>query len=141
LTTPPDPRSAVATAGSPGLPGSGRVLVVEDDSMVRDTIEVLITIEGCEVRTAADAARALEVLRTWSPDLILLDLTLPGMSGQAFVQAYRTTPGPHAPIILMSGWDLGRAQITELGAAGAILKPFNVTDLLDVMASFVECVA
>jgi CheY-like chemotaxis protein len=124
---------------SEGLPGAGHVLVIEDEAAIRETVEVLIGIEGCEVRTAANGTRALEIIQEWPPDLILLDLTLPGMSGEEFISAYHGTPGPHAPIVLMTGWELSRAQLQALGVAGLIPKPFEVTDLLQVVAGFTDC--
>src|SRR5688572_22688967 len=104
-------RAASESPGSPpprGLPGQGRVLVVEDDDGIRETLEVLVTIEGCEVRTVSDGARALEIVEDWVPDLILLDLSLPVLSGEEFIAAYHGRPTPHAPIIVMTGWDLSR---------------------------------
>jgi CheY-like chemotaxis protein len=134
----PQPRQSIAP-GAGRLPGSGRVLVIEDEPNIRDTIEVLISIEGCEVRGVPDGVHALEVLQDWAPDLILLDLSLPVLSGPAFISAYHQTPGPHAPIVLMTGRDIPAAEATSMGAAGVLAKPFDVTDLLDVVASFTDC--
>jgi DNA-binding response OmpR family regulator len=124
---------------SRGLPGSARVLVIEDETDLRDTIELLITIEGCEARGVSDGRQALELLRDWTPDLILLDLTLPTMSGDAFIKAYQQTAGPHAPIIVMTGMDIEAAEATGLGAAAVMRKPFDVANLLEAVARFVDC--
>ncbi len=124
---------------SRGLPGSGRVLVIEDETDIRDTIELLITFEGCEVRGVSDGVRALELLQAWTPDLILLDLTLPTMGGEDFIRAYQQTAEPHAPIILMSGMDVEPAEARAMGAAGVLPKPFAVATLLEVVAGFVDC--
>jgi CheY-like chemotaxis protein len=121
------------------LPGSGRVLVIEDEPLIRDTVRVLIALEGCDARTASDGPAALVSLERWQPDLILLDLTLPGMSGAAFIAAYHRTPPPHAPIILLTGRDLTTIQAIEMGAAGILPKPFDANDLLDVVAGFTPC--
>jgi CheY-like chemotaxis protein len=133
----PDPASTQAEPRR--LPGAGRVLVIEDEVVIRDTLEVLVSIEGCEVRTAGDGTRALALMQDWTPDLILLDLTLPGMSGAEFIAAYHRTPEPHAPIILLTARSISRAEATALGAAGVLPKPFDVTDLLDVVAAFADC--
>jgi CheY-like chemotaxis protein len=121
------------------LPGSGRVLVVEDEPIIRETLQVLISIEGCEARGVGDAAEALATLEGWPPDLILLDLTLPGMNGADFIKAYHALPPPHAPIILLTGQPVSLAEVTQLGAAGILPKPFDANDLLDVVASFTDC--
>src|SRR5581483_9805219 len=85
------------------LPGQGRVLVIEDDESLREIMEVLIAVEGCDARSAADAAAALDLLSRWEPDLILLDFYMPGMDGASFIRAYRERPEPHAPIVVLSG--------------------------------------
>src|SRR5688500_1482535 len=96
-----EPRSI--TGATLLLPGTGRVLVVEDEPTIRETLEILIEIEGCEARGARDGAEALALLESWPADLVLLDLTLTGMSGMEFISAYRATPPPHAPIVLLTG--------------------------------------
>jgi CheY-like chemotaxis protein len=122
-----------------GASKPGRVLVIEDEESLREVIEVLVTIEGCEVKSAADGIQALEILREWEPDLILLDLYMPGMSGREFVESYRAGPGPHAPIIVLSGTSESPRDLEEMGCAGWIAKPFNVDDLLAVVAQYADC--
>ena len=119
--------------------GPGRVLVIEDDEHLREVMEVLIEIEGCEARSAADGREALEVMASWEPDLILLDLYMPGMDGRAFLAAYRALPGPKAPVILLSGRNQPPGELDELGVDGVLPKPFNVNDLLDMVAQFTDC--
>src|SRR4051812_24846232 len=67
----------------------GRVLVVDDDPMVRDTLAHVLADEGYVVDTAIDGADALECVRLARPDAILLDLMMPGMNGRQFLQAIR----------------------------------------------------
>jgi len=129
-----DPLQAQQHSGKPG-----RVLVIEDEESLREVIEVLVTIEGCEVKSAADGAQALDILRDWQPDLILLDLYMPGMSGREFVQSYRSGTGPLAPIIVLSGTSESPRDLEEMGCAGWIAKPFNVDDLLAVVAQYADC--
>jgi CheY-like chemotaxis protein len=136
-SSPPDP--ARASAATSHLPGSGRVLVIEDEASIRDTLEVLITIEGCEARTAPDGARALALLQEWTPDLILLDLSLPGMTGEEFIRTYHRSGGPHVPIILMTAWEVSPAEALDMGATGVLSKPFDATALLEVVAGFADC--
>ena len=133
----PEPIRKVLT--SERLPGAGRVLVLEDESVIRDTIEMLISIEGCDARGVPDGPAALALLRDWTPDLILVDYTLPGMTGQQFIHAYHQSPEPHAPIILLTARDITGAEATAMGAMGVLSKPFDVTDLLDVVAGFTHC--
>ena len=127
------------TSSARRLPGAGRVLVVEDEPTVRETIQVLISIEGCEARGAKDGVEALSLLESWQPDLILLDLTLPSLSGVDFIRAYHALPPPHAPIILLTGHRVETEEASRMGAAGVLPKPFDAKDLLDVVASFTDC--
>ncbi len=117
----------------------GRVLVIEDEDSLREVIEVLVSIEGCEAKSAANGAVALTILTDWQPDLILLDLYMPGMSGREFVQTYRAGPGPHAPIIVLSGMSESPEDLQALGCAGWLQKPFNVDDLVAVVAQYADC--
>ena len=117
----------------------GRVLVVEDEESLREVLEVLVSIEGCEVKSAANGEEALAILADWAPDLILLDLIMPGMGGRDFVIAYRSRPAPHAPIIVLSGSSTMPPDLEELGCAAALPKPFNVDELLAVVAQYAEC--
>src|SRR4051812_47399695 len=90
MATQPASDTAQAAPQSRRLPGSGQVLVVEDESVIRETVQVLIAIEGCDARTAADGATALAMLEEWTPDVILLDLSLPRMTGEEFIQEYHS---------------------------------------------------
>ena len=138
MTGSSEPNAAGLTV--PGsLPVAGRVLVLEDEPVLRDTVEIVIEIEGCEVETAKDALTGLALLESWTPDVILLDLTLPGMSGAEFIRCYHETEGPHAPIILLTGHMIDGAQAEAMGCAGVLIKPFDATDLLDLVASFTDC--
>ncbi|MBM2810720.1 MAG: multi-sensor hybrid histidine kinase [Chloroflexi bacterium] len=135
------PGSEGARARHRSLPGTGRVLVVEDEPSIRETLEVLINIEGCEVQSTGDGSDALALVQTWSPDLILLDLTLPGLSGAEFIRAYQQLPGAHAPVILMTAHNMTSDGAKELGAVGVLPKPFSIDELLDMVSEFVDCQA
>jgi CheY-like chemotaxis protein len=69
--------------------GNGRVLVVDDDELIRDTLATALADEGYAVRVAADGRAALDSLHEWRPDLIVLDLMMPEMDGYAFRAAQR----------------------------------------------------
>jgi DNA-binding response OmpR family regulator len=119
--------------------GPGRVLVIEDDEHLREVMEALITIEGCEARTASNGNEALKVVEAWQPDLILLDLYMPGMDGREFLTAYRALEGAHAPVILLTGRTQTDEDVAHLGVAGQLPKPFNVNELLDMVSQFTDC--
>ena len=113
------------------------ILVVEDEHVILDVVGCVLTREGYEVFTAADGVTALRVVEQRQPDLILLDIYLPGMDGRQFVQAYRERPGPHAPILVMTGEGYARERAAALGVAGYLSKPFGAKELVAKVAEVV----
>ena len=115
----------------PGGNGSaGRVLVVEDDEGIREMLKYNLVTAGFSVHEAADGASGLRTARTARPDLILLDLMLPGMSGFDFCRALRKSS--RVPIIMITAKDAEVDKIVglELGADDYITKPFSVREVL-----------
>jgi len=109
---------------------AGRVLVVEDDEGIRDMLKYNLTAAGFSVQEASDGGSGLRTARTARPDLILLDLMLPGMSGFDFCRALRKTS--RVPIIMITAKDAEVDKIVglELGADDYITKPFSVREVL-----------
>ena len=113
-----------------GNGSSGRVLVVEDDEGIREMLKYNLSSAGFSVQEASDGAAGLRTARTARPDLILLDLMLPGMSGFDFCRALRKTS--RVPIIMITAKDAEVDKIVglELGADDYITKPFSVREVL-----------
>jgi DNA-binding response OmpR family regulator len=110
--------------------GATRVLVVEDDEGIREMLKYNLSSAGFSVQEASDGASGLRTARTARPDLILLDLMLPGMSGFDFARALRKTS--RVPIIMITAKDAEVDKIVglELGADDYITKPFSVREVL-----------
>lgn len=113
-----------------GSGSSGRVLVVEDDEGIREMLKYNLVTAGFAVHEASDGASGLRTARTARPDLILLDLMLPGMSGFDFCRALRRSS--RVPIIMITAKDAEIDKIVglELGADDYITKPFSVREVL-----------
>jgi two-component system response regulator RegX3 len=109
---------------------SGRVLVVEDDEGIREMLKYNLVTAGFSVHEASDGAAGLRSARTSRPDLILLDLMLPGMSGFDFCRALRKSS--RVPIIMITAKDAEVDKIVglELGADDYITKPFSIREVL-----------
>jgi DNA-binding response OmpR family regulator len=109
---------------------SGRVLVVEDDEGIREMLKYNLITAGFSVQEASDGASGLRTARTSRPDLILLDLMLPGMSGFDFCRALRKSS--RVPIIMITAKDAEVDKIVglELGADDYITKPFSIREVL-----------
>ncbi len=106
------------------------MLVVDDDAPIRELVCAVLEGAGYAVHTAGDGAEALRVALEARPAVILLDLGLPGLDGRQFLAAYRREPGPHAPVVLLTGAGERESYAMEAGAAGHLSKPFKVADLL-----------
>ena len=110
------------------------ILVVEDDVAVRAVLEAAIEDEGHTVALAGDGVEALSVAHARCPDLILIDLNMPRLDGEAFCHAYRERGGL-APVIVVSAAhpENIEAVIEACGAVGYIPKPFDLDHLLDTI--------
>jgi DNA-binding response OmpR family regulator len=115
---------------------NARVLVVDDDDLIRDTLATALSDEGYSVRVAGDGRAALDTLGAWRPDLIVLDLMMPIMDGQAFRVAQRSAPvTADIPVIVLSAAHNVHARAAGLGAAAVFAKPFDLIALLDAVES------
>lgn len=114
--------------------GKSRVLVVEDDRLLWALVSDVLTDEGFDVRTSANGQEALEVLETWIPDVILLDLMMPVMNGPAFRAVQRAHPkASDIPVIVMSAAANLDTETSGLEPAGVLGKPFDLDDLISAV--------
>ena len=109
---------------------TSRILVVDDDTALAEMIGIVLDTEGFETVFCADGAEAVEVFRSERPDLVLLDLMLPGMDGIEICTRLRSESG--VPIIMLTARtdtaDVVRGL--ESGADDYIVKPFNPKELV-----------
>lgn len=123
------------TVVEPDLPQPAhRVLVVEDEDNIAAALEYLMLREGYAHDRVASGAEALSRIRDTRPDLVLLDVMLPEVSGYEICQRIRTDPALATVKVLMMtarGSTIERRKGLELGADGFISKPFELKDLRD----------
>jgi DNA-binding response OmpR family regulator len=113
----------------------GRVLVVDDEPMVRETLGQVLTDEGYVVDLAVDGETALDRVSAACPDAILLDLMMPGMNGRQFLEALRAnTAYSNVPVLIMTAVHGLEVNLATLGASEVVEKPFNVDELLNKVA-------
>jgi two-component system, OmpR family, phosphate regulon response regulator PhoB len=109
-----------------------RILVVEDEDNIALALEFLMTREGYDHARIADGALALSGIREMHPDLVLLDIMLPGASGYEICASVRRDPSLNDVKILMMtarGSAIEKRKGLEIGADGFITKPFELGDL------------
>jgi DNA-binding response OmpR family regulator len=113
------------------MDGSGRVLVVDDDALIRDTLATALGDEGYSVRVATDGRAALDTMGQWRPDVIVLDLMMPVMDGPAFRAAQRSAAETALiPVIVLSAAHEVNSRAATLDPAAVFAKPFDLGDLL-----------
>lgn len=109
------------------------VLIVEDDADIRDAISEALRAEGVRVLATDEGQKALEMMETWRPAVVLLDLTLAGMNGPEFRARQRQSPGlAKIPVVVMTGRPDPRVP-----ADATLTKPFSLDRLLETVAGFV----
>jgi CheY-like chemotaxis protein len=114
---------------------SGRkanVLVVDDQEVIRDTLQTALDDEGFTVETAANGQEALEILGRWKPCVVLLDLMMPVMDGWAFCAEQRRA-GDKTPVVLLSAAGELAKEAKRLCAAGFIAKPFDIDSVISTI--------
>jgi CheY-like chemotaxis protein len=114
----------------------GCILLVDDDRAICDFMTLVLSDHGYEVITAANGQVALDRLTTVQPHLILLDLLMPVMSGQAFLQAYQALPSDRAPVVIFSAVTKAEAIASSGQANSCLFKPFDIQDLLDCVHQY-----
>jgi DNA-binding response OmpR family regulator len=113
----------------------GRILVVDDEPMVRDTLGAVLMDEGYIVDVAVDGLDALDRVHAARPDVILLDLMMPGMNGRQFLQALRDEPAyQQVPVLIMTAVHGLEVNLASIGASDVVEKPFDVDALLNKVA-------
>jgi excisionase family DNA binding protein len=110
------------------------VLIVDDDPRLREYVRVNLEMEGYSVREAGDAEQGLSVLEESTPDLVLLDVMMPGVDGWEMLRRVQERHGVGAiPVIMFSGKvdELAAEEAASRGAQGFVGKPFSPQDLVD----------
>ena len=117
-----------------------RILYVDDEPDIREIAELALSLDpGLDVRTAASGEEAIALAQEWSPQLVLLDVMMPGMDGPQVLARLRSIPATRAvPVVFITA----RAQADELhtfatlDAKGVIAKPFDPMTLAEQVRNF-----
>ncbi len=115
------------------------VLIVDDDDQLRKSFTKLLRAEGYDVQHAASGEEGLQMARTVLPDVVVLDVRLPGMSGLETFRAIHAFD-PKLPVIIMTAFSTTETAIeaTKLGAFDYVLKPFDIPDMLKTLQQALE---
>ncbi|MFZ0707242.1 MAG: response regulator transcription factor [Candidatus Korobacteraceae bacterium] len=105
------------------------ILVVDDEPQITRVLRTTLTAKGYEIRVANDGEMALEIMKDWSPNLVITDLMMPNMDGVQLCKRIRTMS--EVPIIVLSvrGEERNKIQALDAGADDYITKPFSSGEL------------
>ena len=129
------PQPATAAAAPQRYPRT--ILVVDDDPSVRTLLEMVLEVEGFEVLCAPNGERALEMIAERRPDVLLVDVMMPGIDGRAMTRQLRDDPATrNLPVVICSALadDPEQWQAWAAGANSFIPKPFDVDALVTELA-------
>jgi len=115
------------------------ILIIDDDDQLRKSFVKLLGEEGYSVESAASGEAALELVHKKVPDLVVLDMRLPGMNGFETFQSIHEIE-PKLPVIIMTAYGTTETAIeaTKMGAFDYVLKPFDIPDMLKVIEQGLE---
>ena len=108
-----------------------RILVVDDEPNIVELLSASLRFAGFEVRTAADGQEALEVVRAFSPDLLVLDVMMPVMDGLEVLRSLRAG-GSRTPVVFLTARDAPADKVTglTLGGDDYVTKPFSLEEVV-----------
>ena len=111
-------------------PLHSRILVVDDETQITRVLRTSLDSHGYDVRVANDGETALEIMKDWSPNLVVTDLAMPNMDGLELCRRLRTAS--QVPIIVLSvrGEEKTKVQALDAGADDYVTKPFGIDELL-----------
>lgn len=120
------------------FPGGGKILVLDDDVHVAETLQMILLARGYEVQMAHSAEEAIEMIANWEPDLAIVDVMLPRMNGIEFGDVLKANY-PNCQVVLVSGHP-GTSELLEStkkdGQAPreVLAKPLHPTHILEIIA-------
>ncbi|WP_241827221.1 response regulator [Streptomyces graminilatus] len=122
----------------PGVPG--RVLVVDDNKVIRQLIRVNLELEGFEVVTAADGAECLDVVHQVHPDVVTLDVAMPRLDGLRTAARLRADPRTRdLPLAIISACTQYEVEAgLEVGVDAFLAKPFDPAELISLVRQLAE---
>ncbi|MGH9604555.1 MAG: response regulator [Terracidiphilus sp.] len=130
-------KALMESAVTPTIPGSGKVLVVDDEPSVAQTLEMILLQRGYDVRAVLSAEAAIELIAAWAPDVAIVDVMLPRMNGIELGSVLQDNY-PNCRLLLVSGYP-GSADLLEeaqrRGCTFEILpKPLHPSSILEIVS-------
>jgi two-component system, OmpR family, KDP operon response regulator KdpE len=107
-----------------------RILVVDDETQITRVLRTSLSSHAYDVRVANDGETALEIMKDWTPDLVITDLSMPNVDGLELTRRLRTTTTVPILILSVRGEERTKVQALDAGADDYVTKPFSMEELL-----------
>lgn len=107
-----------------------KILVVDDETQITRVLRTSLSTHSYDVRVANDGETALEIMKDWTPDLVITDLTMPNMDGLELTRRLRTLSSVPIVILSVRGEERTKVQALDAGADDYVTKPFGMEELL-----------
>jgi len=107
-----------------------RILVVDDETQITRVLRTSLSSHAYDVRVANDGETALEIMKDWTPDLVITDLSMPNMNGLELTRRLRTTSSVPILILSVRGEERTKVRALDAGADDYVTKPFGMDELL-----------
>jgi len=119
--------------------GIGKIFIIDDDKLIVKTLSMALEREGHEIESAYDAFNLIERIMSWSPDAILLDISLPDSNGIDLLRAFRNK-GIDCEVVMITGDDSLKTAVKAMkaGACDYITKPFDIGEVRLVVKKVIE---
>jgi CheY-like chemotaxis protein len=118
--------------------GRQTILVVDDDAAIREVVAEVLEEEGYQVTVASSGQDALAAIDADEPALVVLDMRMPVMNGWEFAEQLGERPGRRIPLLVMTAAVDADKRAAEIGAAGTLSKPFDLSDLIELVQTLIE---
>ena len=116
------------------IPAMGqRVLIVDDDAVIRETTGEYLSEQGFEIALAGDGVQMREAIAAGIPDVVLLDLNLPGDTGWDLVRGPALAAAGSPPVVITSATTVSPRRLSEFQLAGYLPKPFPLETLVAIV--------
>jgi len=116
----------------------GDILVIDNEPTIVDFIAEALTDEGYTVRTALDPQDARATIAARHPDLVLLDLHMPGTSGDVLARDFKNDGLADVPIVMMTADAQKARELSMEGIDYCLAKPFNLDELIEIVAKYIR---
>ncbi|RZJ39253.1 MAG: response regulator [Chryseobacterium sp.] len=116
-----------------------KIMICDDDLGILEVLEMMLELEGFQVYTESNSTNLMQQIRQNTPDLLLMDLWMPVLSGDQLLKTIRTSPElTSLPVIILSASVDGNQIAQNAGANAFVPKPFNMDDIISVVKSTLQ---